>query len=391
MSDGTIARALLCAVFACAAARSAIAEDTIKIGLLVPFSGQFADIGEQMSRGAELYVRQHGDEVAGHKIIVLKRDANGMDPAQTKRLVQELITRDKVNFLAGFGLTPDAIAAAPLGTEAKVPMVIMNAATAFLTEKSPYFVRVSFTLAQLETPFGEWAAKNGMHKVYVAISDYAPGYEAGDAFKKSFTAAAGEIVGEVKIPVANLEFGAYVQRIKDANPQAVFLFMPSGQLPLNFVREFVQLGMMKSGVQLLGASEIIDDPVIESLGDQVLGVLSVQNYSYAHPGQRNRDFIAAYEAAFGSHPRANFLSVGGYDGMDAIYRVSTMLGGIIDPDKAMAAFKGLTLDSPRGPVKIDPATREPIESVFVRKVARLDGGIVNQEIAEFPRVRTPGQ
>lgn len=387
MRFALIAAALVAAALATGRAR---AEDTIRIGLLVPYSGQFADIGEKMDHGARLWMRLHGDTVAGKKIVLIPRDANGIDPAQTKRLAQELITRDKVDFLAGFGLTPDALATAPLGTAARVPMVIMNAATGSLMQKSPYFVRVSFTLAQLETPFGTWAARAGLKKVYIVVSDFAPGYEAEAAFKKAFTAAGGQVVGDLRVPLKGLEMAPYVQRVKDAHPEAVFLFMPTGQLPLNFVREFIQLGLKDEGIKLLGASEIIDDTVIQTLGSAVLGIYSVQNYSYAHPGKLNQAYIKAYEAAYGARPRPDFLSVAAYDGMDAIYQVVAKLHGKIDPDKAMAAFGGLKIDSPRGPVEIDAATREPIENVYVRKVEKVNGEIVNAEIAEFKHVKVPG-
>jgi branched-chain amino acid transport system substrate-binding protein len=361
----------------------------VKIGLLLPFSGPFADFGQQIGNGIELWRRQHGTTVAGREIVLLKRDANGVDPAQTRRFVQELVTREKVDFLAGFGLTPDAMAAAPIGTEARVPMVVMNAATGYITERSPYFVRVSFTLAQLVAPLGQWAPGNGIRRVFVAVSDYAPGHEAADAFTRAFVAAGGEVIGETRIPLQNLEFAAYVQRIADARPDGVFLFLPSGQLPLNFMRQFVQFGLAASGIRLLGATEIIDDTVIATLGEAVIGALSVQNYSYAHPGARNRDFVAAYAAAFGPHPRPNFMSVAGYDGMAAIHAVIDRLGGTIDGDRAIEAFKGLTLDSPRGPIEIDAESRDLIESVYIRRVERVDGDIVNREILEFPRVRAP--
>ena len=209
-----------------AAASQARAEDAIKIGLLLPFSGPFADYGVQIGHGVDLYMKQHGDTVAGRKIEIIRRDVTGVAPDVAKRLARELVTRDKVDFLAGFGLTPNTLAVGPIGTEAKKPMVIMNAATSVITEKSPYFVRFSFTLSQIVTPLGEWAAKNGFKRVYVAVADYAPGHEAEAAFTKAFTAAGGEVVGSVRIPVNNLEFAAYAQRIKDATPQGVFLFVP---------------------------------------------------------------------------------------------------------------------------------------------------------------------
>lgn len=389
MRKGAIIALAIAAAFA---ARPASAQNTdIKIGLLAPFSGPFADFGDQMVKGIDLYVHRHGNSVAGHKIVILKRDANGVDPAQTKRQAQELLTREHVAFLAGFGLTPDAMAVAPLGTEAKVPMVIMNAATGFITAKSPYFVRFSFTLAQLVTPLGQWAIKNGIKNVYVAVSDYAPGYEAESAFTKAFTAAGGKVVGSVHIPLLSPEFAPYVQRIKDAHPQAVFLFLPTGQQPTGFVRQFIQLGLRDARIKLLGGSEIIDDQAIGMLGSDALGVISTQVYSYAHPSAFNRQYVKDWKALYGLHPRPDFMSVAAYDGMAAIYAVVKQLNGNIDPEKAMAVFKTLKFESPRGPIEVDPATREMIESVYIRRVEKVGGEIVNKEIVEFPRVKDPGR
>jgi branched-chain amino acid transport system substrate-binding protein len=370
---------------------SAHAQDSIKIGFLAPFSGPFADFGEQMQHGVDLYMQLHGDTVAGHKIEILKRDANGIDPAQSKREAQELVTRDHVAFMTGFGLTPDAMAVAPVGTEGKVPMIIMNAATGTILEKSPYFVRFSFTLAQIVTPLGKWAAQNGMKRVYVAVSDYAPGYEAEAAFTKAFTAAGGTIVGSVHIPLQNSEFAPYVQRIKDAKPQAVFLFLPTGQQPTGFVRQFIQLDLKQAGVKLLGGSEIIDDTALKTLGDDALGIVSTQVYSFAHPGAMNAAYVKAWKATYGSEHRPDFMSVAAYDSMAAIYAVVKQLNGNIDPDKAMAAFKRLKFESPRGPIEVDPDTRELIESVYIRRVERVNGELVNKEILEFPRSKDPGR
>ncbi len=388
-------RAVLTALLALLPLASAAADEpalanAIKIGLLAPFSGPFADFGDQFVKGIELYMQQHGDTVAGKKIVILKRDANGIDPAQTKRQAQELLTREHVQFLAGFGLTPDALAVAPLGTDAKVPMVIMNAATGFITKKSPYFVRFSFTLAQIVTPLADWAVKNGIKNVYVAVSDYAPGYEAEKAFDQAFTAAGGHIAGVVHIPLRNPEFAPYVQRIKDARPQAVFLFLPSGQQPTNFVREFIQFGLRKAGIKLLGGSEIIDDTALGMLGNDALGVISTQVYSYAHLNALNRKYVADWTKRFGAHPQPDFMSVAAYDGMHAIYDVIARLHGNIDGDKAMATFKTLKFDSPRGPIAVDPNSREMIENVYIRRVARVNGELVNKEIVTFPAVKAPG-
>jgi branched-chain amino acid transport system substrate-binding protein len=385
-----LAAALALLPLASAAAAEPAPANAIKIGLLAPFSGPFADFGDQFVKGIEIFMQEHGDTVAGHKIVILRRDANGLDPAQTKREAQELLTQDHVQFLAGFGLTPDALAVAPLGTEAKVPMVIMNAATGIITKRSPYFVRFSFTEAQIDTPLAQWAVKNGIKNVYVAVSDYAPGYEAEKAFDAAFTAAGGHIVGSVHIPLRNPELAPYVQRIKDAKPQAVFLFLPSGQQPTNFVRLYIQLGLRQAGVKLLGGTEIIDATAMGMLGDEALGVISTQVYSYAHPSALNRKYVADWKQRFDEHPQPDFMSVGAYDGMHAIYDVIARLHGAIDGDKAMAVFKTLKFESPRGPIEVDPATRELIENVYIRRVARVNGELVNKEIVTFPAVKVPG-
>jgi branched-chain amino acid transport system substrate-binding protein len=374
-----------------AVATGARAEETVRIGVLLPFSGPFADFGTQIGNGMALYLRQHGDVVAGKKIELIRKDSEGAKPDIAKRLAQELITRDKVDIIAGFGLTPEALAVAPIATEAKKPMVIMNAATSVITEKSPYFVRFSFTLSQIVSPLGEWAATHGIKRVYVAVADYAPGYEAEAAFTKAFTAGGGEVVGTVRVPINALDFAAYLQRIKDAHPQGVFLFVPSGEQPIAFMKAFVDLGLDAAGVTLLGGTEIIDETVIATLGDKTLGVISAQNYSAAHPSTENKKYLADWAAAFGAHPRPNFMSVAGYDGMHAIAAVIEKLGGDIDPDKAMAAFASIAFMSPRGLIEIDPKTRDIVESVYIRRVERVDGELVNKEIFEFPKVRDDGR
>ena len=366
------------------------AQEAIRIGLLLPFSGPYADYGMQIGHGVDLFMRQHGDVVAGRKIEIIRRDTTGVAPDLAKRLARELVTRDKVDFLAGFGLTPNTLAIGPIGTEARKPMVIMNAATSVITARSPYFVRFSFTLSQIVSPLGEWAAKNGIKRVYVAVADYAPGLEAEAAFTRAFGAAGGEIVGTLRIPINSLDFSAYVQRIKDAAPEGVFLFVPSGEQPIAFMKSYVDLGLDKAGVTLLGGTEIIDETVIASLGEKALGVISAQIYSYVHPSAENREYVAAWRAAFGAHPRPNFMSVAGYDGMAAIYQVIDRLRGVIDGDKAMEEFKSIRLTSPRGPIEIDPMTRDIVESVYIRRVERVEGEIANKEIFEFPHVKDTG-
>lgn len=385
-----IPRLVVVAAFCAAVIAGARAEGTIKVGVLLPFSGPFSDYGLQIGNGMALYLKQHGDTLAGKKIVLVRKDSEGAKPEIAKRRAQELITRDKVDFIAGFGLTPEALAVAPLGTEARKPMVILNAATTVITEKSPYFVRFSFTLSQIVTPLAQWAATNGIKRIYVAAADYAPGHEAEAAFTRAFTAAGGQVVGTVYIPINNLDFAAYLQRIKDAAPQGIFLFIPSGEQPIAFMKSYIDLGLKQAGIQLLGGTEIIDQTVIDTLGDKTLGVISTQIYSFAHQSPENQRYLAAWNAAFGPRPRPNFMSVAGYDGMAAIFQVIEKLKGEIDPDKAMAAFKEVKLQSPRGPIEIDPATRDIIESVYVRRVERIDGELVNKEIFEFPRVKDTG-
>lgn len=393
--EGVSRRMLMRAILAAFAllitpARAADTEPPIKIGVLLPFSGPFADFGRQIGNGMALYLKRHGDVVAGRRIELLQKDSEGAKPDLAKRLAQELIIRDKVAFLAGFGLTPEALAVAPLATEAKTPMVVLNAATSSITQKSPYIVRFSFTLSQIVGPLATWAARNGITRVYVAVADYAPGYEAEAAFTKAFTAGGGTVVGGVRIPITTLEFAPYVQRIKDLAPQAVFLFIPSGEQPIAFMKSYVALGLPQQGIKLLGGTEIIDETVIDTLGDATLGVISAQNYSVAHPSTENKQFLADWGAAFGPKPQPNFMAVAGYDGMHAIAEVIDRLGGKIDPDKTMAAFKEIGFISPRGPIAVDPKTRDLVESVYIRRVEREGGALVNHEVFEFPRVGPDG-
>lgn len=384
---GRLLGRLVILIIACGGASQARAEDPIKIGFIASFSGSFAQFGEQMSNGMELYMRQHGDTVAGRKIIIIRRDTGGVAPELAKRAAQELLARDKVDFLTGFDFTPNALAVAPLATEAKVPMVLMNAATQIVTEKSPYAVRFSFTQEQILPPAGEWLAKNLVKRVYIAVSDFSAGYESEANFTKGFRAGGGEVVGNVHIPLINPEYATYVQRIKDAKPDAVFFFAPSGEEPMAFLRQYFALGLKDDGIKLIGGTDIIDDVAIETYGKEVLGLLTIHHYSYAHPSALNHDFVTAYAQAFGPRPRPNFYAVGGYDGMAGIYKVIAALDGKLDPETEMAAFKTLSFESPRGPIAIDPATRDIIQSTYLRRAEEVDGEIVNREIAEFPHIR----
>jgi branched-chain amino acid transport system substrate-binding protein len=370
---------------------AATAEETIKVGVLVEMSGPFAPYGRQITNGMKAYMKANGDKVAGKKIELVVKDTTGPAPEVAKRLAQELVTRDKVQFLAGFGLTPNAMAVASVATEGKVPMIVMNAATSAITTKSPNIVRVSFTLPQVTAPIAEWAAKNKIKKAYTLVSDYAPGLDAEATFKKVFTANGGQLVGSLRVPLKNPEFSPFIQRIKDARPEAVFIFTPAGETAVAFMKAFSERGLDKAGIKLIATGDVTDDDVIDAMGDAALDVISTHHYSAAHKSPENDAFKAAYAGVAGAGARPNFMAVGGWDGMHLIYEVTKRLGGQIDADKAVAAAKGMTIASPRGPISIDAATRDVVQHVYVRKVQKVDGKYFNVEFDKLAKVKDPGK
>jgi branched-chain amino acid transport system substrate-binding protein len=378
---------LLSAVVAGLACCPAYAEDIFKIGLIVPMTGGQASTGKQIDNAVKLYMQQHGDTVAGKKIEVILKDDAAL-PDNTKRLAQELIVNDKVNVIAGFGVTPAAFAAAPLATQAKIPEVVMAAGTSVITEKSPYIVRTSFTLAQSSTIIGDWAVKNGIKKVATLTSDYAPGNDALNFFKEHFTAGGGQIVEEVKVPLANPDFAPFLQRMKDAKPDAVFVFVPAGQGG-SFMKQYAERGLDKAGIKVIGPGDVTDDDLLPDMGDAVIGAVTAHIYSAAHPSEVNKEFVAAYKKAFGNRP--GFMAVGGYDGIHLIYAALQKDGGKTDGDSLLAAMKGMAWESPRGPISIDPETRDIVQNVYVRKVEKKDGELYNIEFETFNAVKDPGK
>jgi len=377
---------------ACLAAPMAAAEEPIKVGMILEMSGPFADLGRQILNGANAYIKAHGDKVAGRQIELIVKDTTGASPDVAKRLAQELITNDNVDFLAGFGLTPNALAVAPLATEAHKPTIIMNAATSVITTRSPYIARVSMTLPQVTAPLATWAIKSGIKSVYTLVSDYGPGIDAETTFKKTFTEAGGKIVGSVRVPLRNPEFAPFLQRIKDARPQAVFIFLPgSSEQPVAFMKGFAERELNKAGIRLIATGDVTEDGVLEAMGETPLGVVTTHHYSVAHEGAQNRAFLKAYAEIAGPGVRPNFMAVGGWDGMAAIYEVARRLNGQIDGDKAMEVLKGLRIDSPRGPLVIDPETRDPIQTVYVRRVQKVNGKPYNVEFEQIPDVKDPGK
>jgi branched-chain amino acid transport system substrate-binding protein len=368
-------------------APAAAADGTVKIGLIVPMTGGQASTGKQLANAVRLYMQQHGDTVAGRKIEVILKD-DGANPENTKRLAQELIVNEKADIIAGFGITPTALAAAPLATQAKIAEIVMLAGTSIITERSPYIVRTSFTLAQSSTIIGDWAARNGIRKVATLTSDYAPGNDAVQFFKEHFTGGGGDVVEEVKVPLANPDFAPFLQRMRDSKPDAMFVFVPGGQGG-NFMRQFSERGLDKSGIKVIGPGDVMDDDLLNGMGDAALGAVTAHMYSAAHPSQTNKDFVAAYKAAFSSRP--GFVAVGGYDGIHLIYEALRKTGGNADGDSLVAAMKGMSWESPRGPVSIDPETRDIVQNIYIRKVEKVDGELYNIEFQTFEAVKDPGK
>lgn len=370
---------------------AAHAQETIKVGLIAPFSGPFADYGKQMEGGIKAYMQQHGDKVAGKKIEIIYKDTTGPAPEIAKRLAQELVVRDKVDFLAGFGLTPEALAVAPIAEQAKKPMIIMNAATSIITTKSEYIARVSMTLPQISAPMATWAVKNGIKRVVTLVADYGPGIDAETAFKTNFVGGGGQVLESIRVPLRNPEFAPFIQRIKDAKPEAVFIFVPAGEQGIAFMKGYRERGLAEAGIKVIATGDLTDDHVLPAMGDAVLGVITTFHYSAAHDSPENKAFLKSFAAANPNGGRPNFMAVAAYDGMAAIYEVVRKLNGKIDGDKAMAALKGWKTMSPRGPIMIDPQTRDVVQTVYVRKVEKVGGELYNVEFDKFANVKDPGK
>jgi branched-chain amino acid transport system substrate-binding protein len=387
MSRNAMITVIAAAAFGLAAA-PAQAQSTVKIGALLPMTGQQQSTGVEIAAAIRLYMAQNGDTVAGKKIEVLIKDDAAV-PDNTKRLAQELIVGDKVNFLVGFGVTPAALAVAPLSTEAKIPEVVMAAGTSIITERSPYIVRTSFTLPQSTVIMANWALKNGIKKVVSMVSDYAPGIDSEVSFKDTFIKGGGQILESIRVPLANPDFAPFLQRARDAKPDAVFVFVPSGQGG-TFVKQFIERGLDKAGIKIIGPGDVTDDDLLNGMGDQVIGTVTAHMYSAAHPSQMNKAYVAAFKKANPSL-RPNFMSVGGYDGMHLIYEALKKTGGKTDGDSLIAAMKGMAWESPRGPISIDPQTRDIIQNIYMRKVERIDGELYNVEFETFANVKDPGK
>jgi branched-chain amino acid transport system substrate-binding protein len=357
------------------------AAQTIKIGFVSSYSGLNGNLGPYMERGARLYLKEHQKELPpGVKVEFLVRDDTGPNPDKAKQLTQELIVRDKVDMLAGVIFTPNAMAMAPLCTEAKVPFVIMNAGTAVITTRSPYIARLSFTLWQSSYPLGEWAAKK-FQSAYTLVSDYGPGHDSEEGFTKAFTAGGGKIVGSVRVPLQNPDWIAYMQRVKDAKPGALMVFVPAGKSATAVMKAFSELGMKDDGIKLIGPGDITTDEELQNMGDVALGVTTVHHYSAAATRPANKSFVAAWKKEYGEGETPNFVAVGGYDGMAAMMYAIVQQKGKLEPDRTMELLKSFKDDSsPRGPISVDPETRDVVQNEYLREVRMVDGKLANVEL-----------
>ena len=369
-------------------ATPAVAENTVKIGLLVPLTGPFTPTGKQLVAGARLYMQQHGDIVAGKKIELIVKDDTG-NADMTKRLAQELVVNDKVSLLAGFGLTPGALATAPIATEAKIPEVVMMAATSIITERSPYIVRTSFSVPQTTIPLANWAVANGIKTVVTVVSDYAPGIDVETAFKQRFEAAGGKVIESLRVPLSSNDFAPALQRVADAKPDALMGFVPAGVGPI-FIRQFVERGLDKSGIKFIAEGSLTEDDIVNQIGDAALGIITTHHYSAAHDSPENKSFVAAFKKANGGM-RPNLMAMQSYDGMHLIYEALKKTQGSANGDDLLAAMKGMSWVSPRGPITIDPETREVIQDIYIRKVERVNGELYNVEFATIANFKDPSK
>jgi branched-chain amino acid transport system substrate-binding protein len=366
-------------------AGTAAAQDTVKIGLVMPMTGTLGPAGQEAVAGAKLYMAQHGDTVAGKKIELIVRD-DGTVPDVGKRLAQELVVNDKVQFL-GAGSTPTALSMAPIVTQGKVPGVIMISGASVATERSPYYVRTTFTLGQQAGIVANWATKNGSKKAVMVLTDWTPSAEAAQVFEQAFTKNGGQVLDYLKVPLAAPDFAPFLQRARDLRPDTLFVFVPASQAGA-FARQFAERGLDKSGIKLIGTGDVVDDNDLPMSGDAMLGVVTAGFYSAAHPSAMNKKYVADYAAATGGK-RANFISVGGWDGMHLIYETLKKTNGNTDPDTVLAAMKGMSWESPRGPVSIDPETRDIVQDIYMRKVEKKDGEPYSIEFDTFPAVKDP--
>ncbi len=371
--------------FAALFAGHASAQDVLKVGLVMPLTGVLGPVGKQAVAGARLYLAQHGDMVAGRKIELIVRDDASI-PDNSKRITQELLVSEKVAVLGG-GLTPNVLAIAPLVNESKIATVVMVSGTSVVTERSPYFVRTSWTHAQQASVLASWAAKNGSRRATIISSDWAPGHEASGVFAATFAKAGGVVVETLKVPLANPDFAPFLQRARDGNPDTLFIFVPASQAAV-LAKQFVERGLDKSGIKLIGPGDIADDEDLPGMSDAMIGTVTAGFYSVAHPSALNKDYVAAFKLA-NKNVRPNFISVSAYDGMHLLYEALKKTGGRTEGAALVAAMKGMSWESPRGPVSIDPETREIVQNIYIRRVEKVGGELYSVEQSTYEAVKDP--
>jgi branched-chain amino acid transport system substrate-binding protein len=382
-------RTMLKGVAAIAAAgvlvRNAGAQEVLKMGISIPMTGAgFNAVGRQLAAAIKLYVQQHGEVVAGRKIEIIVRDDGGIAD-NARRIVQEMIVNEKVG-LIGIGITPTSLAIAPLVTEGKIPTLVLSSGASITVTKSPYMVRAGFVLAQQSWIMAEWAAKNGSKRAVTLVNDWAPGIEAETAFKTRFIQAGGEIIESIRIPLANPDFAPFLQRIRDIKPDTAFIYFPGPQAGV-FAKQFAERGLANSGIKIIGPGDLTDDDGLNTMGDQMLGMVTAGPYSAAHDSAVNKAYVSAFETA--NNFRPNFVSLGGYDGMHLIYEALKKTGGNADGDVLLAAMKGMAWESPRGPTSIDPETRDVVNNIYIRKVEKIRGQLYNTEFVTYEAVKDP--
>ena len=366
-----------------------LAQDNVfKIGLILPMTGQQATTGRQIDAAARLWMAQNGSTIAGKKIQLILKD-DGSVPANTRRLAQELVVNEKVDVLAGMGITPSALAVAPIATQSKTPLVVMAAATSSITEASPFIVRTSFTLPQAAVALADWTPKNGIKNVVTLVSDYGPGIDAEKYFKERFQFNGGKVTESLRVPLMNPDFAPFLQKVRDLKPDALFVFVPSGA-GAALMKQFAERGMDKAGIRLIGTGDVTDDDQLADMGEVALGVVTSHHYSTDHPSAANKKFVGAFEKA-NNGLRPNFMAVGGYDGMRVIYEALKKTGGKGGGQALVNAMKGMIFESPRGPVYIDAQTRDVVQNIYLRKVEKKNGSLYNVEFDVIKDVKDPGK
>lgn len=366
-------------------------KDPLKIGVIATYSGPYADYGRQFDAGISIYLDESGGKLGGREVEIIRKDTGGPAPDNARRFAQELISRDKIDIITGLDFSPNVYAIAPIVTKAKVPTIVMNAASSAITEASPYIARLSFTVQQVSAPMAEWLVKKGVSNIYTVVADYASGADAEESFKKVFEANGGKVVGSVRTPMNNPDFSAYVQRIKDSKPEGVFIFFPSGVMPLSFLRAWQERGMDEAGIKLYATGEATDDSYMKATGDSAKGLITSHHYSYAHDSDKNKQFVEAYEKKYGKGDRLNYFAVTAYDSLAALDKALTATGGDASGDALLAQLKGMKIDSPRGLIEIDAETRDVIQTVYIREVKEQDGELVSVEFDQFDRVKDPAK